>query len=191
MQSSEPLDPRPSTAMQTADVANGEGDVRAARCVLIAVDESPASIATARAALRLMGTNAHYVLVNVGFDVVTWADDPTMWGMVPPAMVTLSPMNDIATIHPSAGTDAAQPDPVGDAEAKAAAVADSAGLVGAEAVGAVGRDRSAAVMEVARDHHADVIVLGKRHRSWLERMFGRSVTDDVLRRAECPVLVVP
>jgi nucleotide-binding universal stress UspA family protein len=176
--------------MQVADVANGEGDVRTARCVLIAVDESPASVETARAAVRLMGTNAHYVLVNIGFDVVTWADDPTMWGMVPPAMVTLSPMNDIAAIH-QAGADGTHPDPVGDAEATAAAVATSAGLTDAEAVGAVGRDRGAAVMEVAREHHADVIVLGKRHRSWVERMFGRSVTDDVLKRAECPVLVVP
>ncbi len=157
------------------------------RCVLIAVDDSDESVDTARAALRLMGPEARYVLLNVGDDSLSWATDPTMWGMVPPAMVLLSP---------EAGESVRQageqlPNPVDRAEATAEAVAASAGLGGARTVGMAGHDKGDAICSVAHEEGADLIVIGQRHRGWLDRLFTRSVTNDVLRNANCPVLVVP
>lgn len=48
-----------------------------------------------------------------------------------------------------------------------------------------------AICSVAHEEGADLIVIGQRHRGWLDRLFTRSVTNDVLRNANCPVLVVP
>jgi nucleotide-binding universal stress UspA family protein len=43
----------------------------------------------------------------------------------------------------------------------------------------------------ARSLPADVVVLAKPERSWIERLVVGSVTNGVLRRAVCPVLIVP
>jgi nucleotide-binding universal stress UspA family protein len=186
---------RPSAAMTNADVANGESrsalepsrDDAAGRCVLIAVDESPEAVDTARAAVRLMGPLAHYVLVNVGTTTLPWVADTEMWGAVPPAMVVLAPSIGVEPRVRDGLTQSAEET----AEAAASAVANSAGLGNAETVGATGRDKSDAICAVAHEHGADVIVVGHRHRSWLDRLLSRSVTNDLLRDANCPVLVVP
>ena len=155
-------------------------------CILIAVDESDESVETARAALRLMGPDARYVILNVGDDSLPWATDPAMWG-VPPAMVLLTPTAGEAVRQ--AGDEL--PTAVDRAEATASAVASSAGFGSAATVGAAGHDKGDAICSVAHDEGADVIVIGQRHRGWLDRLFSRSVTSDVLRNANCPVLVVP
>ena len=157
------------------------------RCVVIAVDERDESVETARAALRLMGPEARYVLVNVGSQQLLWATDPVMWGMVPPAMVTLSP--DTYESIRQAGEQTPTAEDL--AESTASSVASSAGLADAEAVGVAAHDTGGAICSVAHEEGADVIVIGQRHRSWLDRLMSRSVTSDVLRKADCPVLVVP
>jgi nucleotide-binding universal stress UspA family protein len=47
-----------------------------------------------------------------------------------------------------------------------------------------------AIVRTARELQADMIVLGSRGRSGLERLLLGSVAEQVLRRAECPVLTV-
>ena len=42
-----------------------------------------------------------------------------------------------------------------------------------------------------RKLHADMIILGSHHHSAFYKMLVGTVTDDVLKRAHCPVLVVP
>jgi nucleotide-binding universal stress UspA family protein len=49
---------------------------------------------------------------------------------------------------------------------------------------------SDAVLEVARDVRADLIVLGTHGRTSLARLLLGSVAEQVLRRAPCPVLTV-
>lgn len=49
---------------------------------------------------------------------------------------------------------------------------------------------AAAVLQVAVDIQADVIVVGTHHRSGLERFFLGSVAEAVVRGAHCPVMVV-
>lgn len=51
-------------------------------------------------------------------------------------------------------------------------------------------DAAPAILQMAIDVQADVIVIGTRHRSGLERAVLGSVADAVVRQAHCPVLVV-
>ena len=46
------------------------------------------------------------------------------------------------------------------------------------------------ILEVAGQERCDVIILGRKRRSWLRRLFGDNVVAKVIRRAPCPVLVV-
>jgi len=46
------------------------------------------------------------------------------------------------------------------------------------------------IAKIAALTGAGLIVVGGRPKERLERLFGRTVTRDVLRRAECPVLVI-
>jgi len=51
-------------------------------------------------------------------------------------------------------------------------------------------DPADAILDVAKDIAANVIVMGTRARSLLGRIFAGSVADKVVRRAKCPVLTV-
>ena len=46
------------------------------------------------------------------------------------------------------------------------------------------------ILEVAEEERCDVIILGRRERSWLRKLFGDNVVGKVIRGASCPVLVV-
>ncbi|HOK09862.1 MAG TPA: universal stress protein [Candidatus Hydrogenedens sp.] len=54
----------------------------------------------------------------------------------------------------------------------------------------IGRDYQT-ILEFANERKVDMIVMGRRGHSTWERPFFGSVTERVVRRAECPVLVVP
>jgi len=47
------------------------------------------------------------------------------------------------------------------------------------------------VLEETRKCGADLIILGSHHHSKIYRLLVGTITDDVLKRAHCPVLVVP
>lgn len=55
-----------------------------------------------------------------------------------------------------------------------------------EAVGEIGE----AIVEVAASRDADLIVIGTRELSQVERMLGHSVSETVQRMARCDVLIV-
>lgn len=61
--------------------------------------------------------------------------------------------------------------------------------VKAEYVEAVGHEADA-ILAVARQRSADLIVVGARHLPTLARLFGQSVSDSVSHGAECDVLIV-
>jgi nucleotide-binding universal stress UspA family protein len=58
-----------------------------------------------------------------------------------------------------------------------------------EFAGVVG-EPAAAIVEAADAHDADLIVVGTREPSFLERLLGGSVSQGVARRARCDVLIV-
>jgi nucleotide-binding universal stress UspA family protein len=61
--------------------------------------------------------------------------------------------------------------------------------VEAELVEAIG-DPAEAIVEVAEQRVADLIVVGTREPSLIERELGHSVSEQVQRRAHCDVLIV-
>lgn len=48
-----------------------------------------------------------------------------------------------------------------------------------------------AILSAAEDREADLIVVGSNERGFLDRLLGGSVSEDLTRKAERPVLVVP
>jgi nucleotide-binding universal stress UspA family protein len=59
----------------------------------------------------------------------------------------------------------------------------------AELIEAVG-EIAEAIVEVAESRNADLIVVGTREPSQVERLLGQSVSEGVQRRAHCDVLIV-
>ena len=59
----------------------------------------------------------------------------------------------------------------------------------AEYVPAVG-EPSDAIVEVARQHTADLIVVGSRELGFIARFFGHSVSNAVSHHSHCDVLIV-
>lgn len=49
----------------------------------------------------------------------------------------------------------------------------------------------AALVRVAHEMNADVLVIGSSDKNWLSRHFGGSVSDYVVHHAPCPVMLVP
>lgn len=54
----------------------------------------------------------------------------------------------------------------------------------------IGRDWQE-ILAFAREKRVDLIVLGRQGHSALEKAFFGSVTEKIVRKADCPVLVVP
>lgn len=148
--------------------------------ILIAADDSEESVDAARVAHALFGDDAEYLVIHVGTAIPSSA---VTWGYAYPVtmpMVDYPPM-----LEPEPG----EPTQVDEAEDRADAVAHAASLEGAEAVGDVG-DTSEAILHAAREHGADVIVVGSHERGWFSRLLSGSVSQDVIRRSDIPVLVV-
>ena len=49
----------------------------------------------------------------------------------------------------------------------------------------------AAIVQMATDHHIDLLVLGASESGFFHRLLGGSVTDYVVHHAPCPLLIVP
>jgi nucleotide-binding universal stress UspA family protein len=61
--------------------------------------------------------------------------------------------------------------------------------VATELVPAIG-EPAEAIVEVANEKDADLIVVGTRELGFVERLLGQSVSEAVSRRARCDVLIV-
>jgi nucleotide-binding universal stress UspA family protein len=160
--------------------------------VLIAVDESEQALHAARVAYNLFGDNATYTVVNVaGESSMIWGGDSLMWGVGYPVLMTPAGLVGVKP-RPRAGAGSHVPDvnssPIDAAMQVATNVAAEAELPNPQVVGEVG-DPVRAILEAARQHQADVIVVGSHDRSWVTRLFAPSVADSILKEAEIPVLI--
>jgi nucleotide-binding universal stress UspA family protein len=45
------------------------------------------------------------------------------------------------------------------------------------------------ILEAAHQHGVDVVVVGSHDRSWLSRLFAKSVSTEIVKRADVPVLL--
>jgi nucleotide-binding universal stress UspA family protein len=166
--------------------------------VLIAVDDSEHSLNAARVAYKLFGDDATYTVVNVADQSpMMWGGDALMWGVGYPVMMAPSGLAVRADGEESVGPTPADGTTlvaaVDNATIEAAMqvaldVATEAELPNPQVVGEVG-DPALAIIEAARHHQADVIVIGSHDRNWITRLFIPSVTGSVVRDAEIPVLI--
>jgi nucleotide-binding universal stress UspA family protein len=158
--------------------------------VLIAVDDSESSVATARTAYSLFGAEASYIVVSVADRTpVMWGGDSLVWGVGYPIM--MGPTEVVAgDAQPTGDATVAETDsaPIDAAIQVARDVADEAHIPHPQVVGEVG-DPATAIITAAHHHQADVIVIGSHDRSWFSKLFAPSVAGAVVREADIPVLV--
>jgi nucleotide-binding universal stress UspA family protein len=158
--------------------------------VMIAVDDSESSVATARTAYALFGADAKYIVVSVADRTpVMWGGDTLAWGVGYPVMMGPSePVTAGSTSDTDATSTEGDTAPIDSAIQIARDVADEAHLPNPQVVGEVG-DPATAIITAAHHHQADVIVIGSHDRSWFSKLFDPSVAGAVVREADIPVLV--
>jgi nucleotide-binding universal stress UspA family protein len=162
--------------------------------VLIAVDESEHSLGAAKVAYELFGQSASYTVVNVADrSPLVWGGDSLMWGvgypvlMAPSGLLGVGPQPGSEGQESIADVDSA---PIESAMQVALDVATQADLPNPQVVGEVG-DPASAILQAARHHQADVIVIGANDRGWISHLFMPSVTGSLVKESEVPVLIVP
>lgn len=173
------------------------GYARVVVTVLVAVDETHESVEALGAAHRLFGDDARYLAVNVAAHPVDWTTGYGYGWVYPAAMSPAGGIPAVAVpgggVGPvPTGTDgelSAEEQAVHDARLAAGDAAAEAGLTDVEPVGETG-DPVSAILHAAEEHQADVIVVGSHDRSWFRRLFEGSITGDLVRSADRPVLVV-
>ncbi|MCU1351426.1 MAG: hypothetical protein JWM05_635 [Acidimicrobiales bacterium] len=144
--------------------------------VIIATDGSDGAIAAARAAFELLRPDAEVLLVAVIPDRV-------------------DPLEEAGGIEGPVLTEEEA-----DQQWQAAVAAGSGALARtAQAVEPVVRTvllpssepAGRALVQLATEQQPDVLILGSERPGFFQRVFGSSVTDQVVHHAPCPVLVVP
>ncbi len=143
--------------------------------ILVATDGSESAIDAARRSMDLLRPGAHVVLVAV----VPGYEDP---------------MEDAGGIEgPDITYKQADKDWKRATAEGQAALDRTASVLGTGAdVRLVPDDGKAgiAIVRVASEMNADVLVVGSSGKRWLSRLFGDSVSDYVAHHAPCPVLLI-
>lgn len=147
--------------------------------VLLAFDETDASLLAGLTATMLFGAEANYLAVHVEPILGRGAD---LWGPVYGYPFPALPAG--ALIDRESRETA-----VTRARLIAAQAADAAG-VDAAPIGEVG-DPAEAILRVAQDFNVDVVVVGDHDRSWFRRLLERSVADELVKIADLPILLIP
>jgi nucleotide-binding universal stress UspA family protein len=163
-----------------------EGNTASVTKVLIAVENTPESVEAAALARRLFGADAEYLAINVFEHApvstlpASAPTSPMAWG----AVWSYTP----GPVEPAAGWDVPELNERDVAEREARDAVERAGVADADLIGEVG-DPAHAILEAAHEHGVDVVVVGSHERSWFSRLFSKSVSAEVVKRADVPVLV--
>jgi nucleotide-binding universal stress UspA family protein len=182
------------TQMTHDDTVRSSTVVGGPPTVVVAVDETEHSVRVATVARDFFGPDARFLVVSVGAkELLLWDGHPLTWGVSYPVVPSIAGV-DYPFVPATTGDDPELPTAgltaVDVAQRNAEGVARAAELHDAEPIGDVG-DPAECILTVAEEHGADVIVVGSHHRSWLSRLFTGSVSGQVIKHADRPVLVVP
>ena len=151
--------------------------------VLIAVDGTDHSVTVARTAHQLFGDGADYLVLNCAqIPIAGWS---APFGTVSPMAAPMMP-GDTSGLWP---IDVAESTKLAQSQAEEIVVATDLPAA-AETLGDAG-DPVTTIIDAAREHRADVIVVGHEDRSWFSRLLEGSVSREVIRESNLPVLVVP
>ena len=160
--------------------------------VMIAVDGSHLDGPLAATAYRLFGPDADYWAVNVqSYGSGALGAAPTTFPAVyGGSFVGFGSAYPYLAPNPSQVRDATATD---DAMQLAATATEQAlvdaGMTEAETVAEVG-DPPTAIIEAAREHDIDVIVVGDHDRGWWSKLFQPALGDELVDQSEFPVLVI-
>ncbi len=155
--------------------------------VMIALDGTELDRVIAPVAHDLFGEDAEYWAVNVGDDA-SLGGVTAVPGAIPVGYGAAYPYAAPDLYAVNVDSDRAQ-EMIDEAERVARESADAAGLDHVEAIGAIGAPDEA-ILRAARDHDADVVVVGTHDRSWWSKLVQPSVADGVLADSRVPVLLV-
>ena len=143
--------------------------------ILVATDGSESAIDAARRSLDLLRPGAHVVLVTV---VPEYED----------------PQNDAGGFEgPVISKEEAEKDWKKATAEGQAALDRTAAVLGPDVEVRLSPDdesTGAAVVRVAHEMNADVLVVGSSGKNWLSRHIGGSVSDYVAHHAPCPVMLI-
>jgi nucleotide-binding universal stress UspA family protein len=145
------------------------------------MDGTDGSVRAAKVARSLFGEGSDYVAVSVATAEVDPAEVP--WLASSPG-ASPARYGDVWPYVSEEGGEAASRHATHAAE-RAAERAD----VDATAVGEIG-DPAEVILRVANERHVDVVVVGWHDRRWFDRLLHASVSSEVVRHADLPVLVV-
>jgi nucleotide-binding universal stress UspA family protein len=149
--------------------------------ILVAVDESEAS---RRAALFVdgffRGQDVSIVAVNVARSPVGWMPPAPYGGVAPWPDTAATPADDRSLLDEALAREGAKGEVV--AAAQAPRDADIEVVFG---------ETVEAILLAAEDEKADLIVVGATDKSFLQRLLGGSVPQDLAKRSPRPVLIVP
>jgi nucleotide-binding universal stress UspA family protein len=154
--------------------------------VLIAVDDTAESGEAAALARHLFGADAEFLAINV-FEHAPAPSLPGSASTVPTAWGAVWPYTP-GPVEPPTGSDVPELTEVDIAEREARDAVERAGVEEAKLIGDVG-DPVRAILEAAHEHGVDVVVVGSHERSWLSRLVSKSVSAEVVKRADVPVLL--
>jgi nucleotide-binding universal stress UspA family protein len=143
--------------------------------VLIATDGSEIAVEAARSGLSLFPSDAHVTLVTV---VPPEEDPEAMAGGFEGPLMTEEEAHEIAQHDLASGREAV--------DRTGAAVT---GTADRDVV--TGDDVADTIVRYAKDHRADVVVMGESDKGWFRRALEGSVMQQVLRHSPCPVLIIP
>jgi nucleotide-binding universal stress UspA family protein len=143
--------------------------------IVVATDGSESAIDAARRSIDLLRPGAHVVVVMV---IPEYED----------------PMEDAGGIEgPGISYKQADKDWKNATVEGQAALDRTASVLGPEVeVRLVPDDETtgAAIVRVASEMNADVLVVGSSSKGWLSRLFGGSVSDYVAHHAPCPIMLI-
>ncbi len=156
--------------------------VGAARVLIAVEDSADESVSVVRTAHRLFGDDATYLVINVG----SRPYDDMAWAFVSPVMSPMAWYPPVVSKEQSVEMADTATD---EAEHEAADALAAASINDATALGEIG-DPATAIMAAAHHHNVDVVVVGSHDRPWFSRLFNPSVSDQIVREGDLPVLVV-
>lgn len=122
--------------------------------------------------------------IVVGYDFTEASDDALTW-----ALELAEPLQAIIhVVHVADGADDSDPKVI-ERRAALARVADDAGTRVTSQL-ALGSDVARALVDLAEEANADLIVVATRQVSAMQRWFLGNVAHEVIRAAHCPVVTV-
>jgi nucleotide-binding universal stress UspA family protein len=171
-----PACPAPPLSSRFVDGTHGYArDMR--HRILVALDESEASRRAAQFVNNfLRDVDVEVLALNVADVVIPWYPGIGTGAVMPYPFPPLDP--------------AAEEELVDKAEIRGRRIIEDSGIANDESLVEFG-DPVETIQAAASEHGVDLVVIGATEKGWWSRLLQGSTSETIIRRSDCPVLVVP